>query len=466
MMKIPATVKKITKIFKEHQFEIYLVGGALRDQLLKEKNLDFDFTTDARPEEVMQLFSHVIPVGVEHGTVLVLFEDQQFEITTFRTEGKYSDHRRPDSVEFVRSLEEDLKRRDFTINAFAYDLIHNKFMDLFEGKKDLKNKLIRAIGKPEERFAEDALRMMRACRFAARLEFVIEEKTLAAMEQNAHLIKEISAERIRDELIKLMKAPRPSVGIEYMRVTGLLEHIMPELLEGYLVDQNRFHQFDVYHHNLYSCDGGPADNHIVRFAALLHDVAKPHTRQLNDDKEGHSFYNHEIIGARVAKKILRRLKFSNEEIAKITHLIKHHMFYYTDEWTDGAIRRFLRNVGIENLPDLFQLRDADRFGNGKKIGIPQVFLDFRKRIEEILEIDNALKVTDLKINGHILMTALELKPSPLIGEILNYLLENVLDHPEYNEEEKLLELAKEYYEKKTQYAQEEYGDKPENLGQF
>ena len=464
-MKIPKLVKKFAKVFKDNNYQIFLVGGALRDQLLSRENNDFDFTTDALPEEVIKIFPSVIPVGIEHGTVLVLFEGEQFEVTTFRVEGGYSDNRRPDFVNFVRNIDEDLKRRDFTINAFAYDINKKKLIDNFSGKKDIKNKIIRAIGNPEERFTEDALRMIRACRFASKLNFIIEENTFLAMQKLAHLVQKLSNERVRDELIKIMQTDKPSIALEYLRTAGLMQFILPELLIGFGVEQNKFHKYDVYYHNLNTCDAAPKDNYIVRIASLFHDISKPQTKKEEVDGEG-SFYNHEIVGAKIAYQILKRLKFSNEDIKKITHLIKHHMFYYTDEWTDGAVRRFIRNVGLENLTDLFNIRDADRIGNGTKQGIPKTFIDFKERINKILEIDSALKVTDLEIDGNILIKELNLKSGPLIGEILNYLLEIVLDNPELNKEDILIAKAKEYYDKKTNYSQQEYGKSPEQLGQF
>ncbi|MBR6200086.1 MAG: HD domain-containing protein [Spirochaetales bacterium] len=363
-----------------------------------------------------------------------------------------------------------MSRRDFTINALAWDLQNSCLKDNFDGKGDLNRKVIRAIGNPDERFSEDALRMLRACRFAAKLEFTIDEQTLASMTRLSHLIQNISEERIRDEFIKMMGSPRPSVGIEYMRVSGLLDFILPELMKGYGVVQNRFHRYDVYYHNVYSCDAAPADNYIVRIAALFHDIAKPQTKRAKADEpeneNENSFYNHDIVGERIAKHILRRLKFTNEDTKKIRHLIKNHMFYYTDDWTDGAVRRFLRKVGVENLPDLFALREADRLGNGTKAGIPKAFIDFQDRIKHILEVDAALKVSDLDINGNDIMTTLNLTPGPIIGEILSYLLELVLDNPEINTHETLMERAAEYYNKKKDYCLEQYGKPPEQLGRF
>jgi len=265
-----------------------------------------------------------------------------------------------------------------------------------------------------------------------------------------------------------MQSDKPSIALEYMRITGLMKYILPELLTGFEVKQNRFHKFDVYYHNVYSCDAAPKDNYLIRLAALFHDISKPQTkREKEEENEGeNSFYNHEIIGAKTAYHILKRLKFSNEEIKKISHLIKFHMFHYTDHWTDGAVRRFIRNVGLENLTELFQLRNADRLGNGTKIGIPKAFINFKDRIAKILEIDSALKVKDLEIDGNTLMSEVGLTPGPLVGEILDYLLELVLDNPEINEKQILIEKAKEYYMKKSEFSIDMYGKKPEEMGKF
>ncbi|MBP7552019.1 MAG: CCA tRNA nucleotidyltransferase [Spirochaetes bacterium] len=467
-MKIPSIVKRFAKIFHKNGFELYLVGGAVRDYLLGSKNSDYDFATSATPSEVMKIFPTVIPVGIQHGTVIVIYEENQFEVTTFRIDGKYSDNRRPDGVEFVRSIDEDLKRRDFTINSLAFDLNRKKIIDKFQGQKDLKRKIIKAIGNPDDRFTEDALRMLRACRFASKLNFCIEEGTFESIKKNAELINNISVERIRDEFIKILQTDKPSIGLEYLRETELMRYILPEFLEGYGIIQNKFHKHDVYYHNLYSCDAAPKDNYIVRIAALFHDVAKPKTKKEKSEEieNENSFYNHEIIGERITNQILKRLKFPREDIKKIRNLIRNHMFYYTDEWTDGAVRRFVKKVGLENLPELFQLRESDRIGNGSKTGIPKAFLDFQDRIKSILEIDGALKVTDLEISGNDLIRELNLKPSPMIGEILNYLLEIVLDDPYLNTNSTLIEKAKEYYQKKTNFALENYNEAPENLGKF
>ncbi len=464
-MKLSSEIKEIAEVFDKNNFRLYLVGGAVRDQLLKKTASDFDFTTDATPDEVKAMFKTVIPVGIEHGTVAVIYKGSEYQITTFRTDGKYSDNRRPDCVQFVRTIEDDLRRRDFTINAFAWNIKEKKLVDLFNGKADLKSKTIRAIGNPVDRFTEDALRMMRACRFAATLNFTIEDETLSAISEMSDNINNISIERIKDEFVKMLGSVKPSIGIEYLRTTGLLKHILPELNECYGIEQNKFHKYDVYYHNLYSCDAAPRDNLIVRIAALFHDIAKPQTRREVEQNEN-SFYNHEIIGSYITNRVMKRMKFSNEERKHAVHLVKHHMFYYTDEWSDGAVRRFLRNVGVENLPDLFTLRDADRNGNGSKTGIPRTFLQFKDKISEIIDKDSALKVTDLDIDGNIVMTCLNIKPGPIIGEILNYLLELVLDEPSINTRETLIEKAAEYYEKKTKYASDNFGNTPDKLGKF
>ncbi len=479
-IKLNKNVEKLSSIFYKNGYKIFLVGGSIRDSLLKNEINDFDFATDATPEEMIAIFPNVIPVGIEHGTVMILLNGESFEVTTFRTDGKYSDFRRPDSVNFVKSIDEDLKRRDFTINGFAYDIVNKKLIDNFDGISDLKNGKIRAIGDPLERFNEDPLRMIRACRFASKLSFEIDQDTLDGITVLAYLIKNISPERIRDELIKIMESDKPSIALEYLRVTGLMKIILPELLEGYGVNQNKFHKFDVYYHNIYSCDAAPKDDYAIRLAALFHDIAKPITkkgkqdeREENNDEETenplnqeNSFYNHEIVGAKVSYRILKRLKFSNDDIKKITHLVKYHMFYYTDEWTDGAVRRFIRNVGVENMEDLFILRNADRVGNGTKQGESKHFLDFKDRIKAIIDEDAAFKITDLNIDGNDIMSSLKIKSGPLIGEILNYLLELVLDNPEYNNREKLLSLAIDYYNKKSEYSQSQYGELPQNLGKF
>jgi len=432
-------------IFHKKGYECYLVGGCVRDFLLGNETYDYDFATNARPEEVMSIFRKVVPTGIKHGTVTVLYGGMEFEVTTYRADGKYLDGRRPESVSFSDSLEEDVKRRDFTINGLAYDLLSNEIIDLVGGIEDLDKKIVRTIGNPIDRFSEDGLRTYRACRFAAKLDFIIEEETFRAIEKTLHVAEKISSERIRDELFKMLTADKPSKGFEYMRLSGLLKLAMPELDQCYSVEQNKFHAYDVYYHSIYSCDAAPKEKPLVRLAALLHDIGKVQTRKMSDEGD-YSFYNHEVIGAKIAKRMMRRLKFSNSDIEVVCNLILNHMFHYTDDWSDGAVRRFMRKVGVENIPDLFDLREADRIGNGTRMGLPEPIKKLQDRIDAIIEAENAITVRDLKINGHIIMDRFGLKPGPVIGRILHDLLEMVLDNPEMNEEEILIQKAEEIYQ--------------------
>lgn len=374
----------------------------------------------------------------------VLFGGHSLEVTTFRADGDYSDGRRPDDVSFSDSIDEDVKRRDFTVNAMALDLDSMRVVDLYGGMDDLKAGLIRAVGDPLERFLEDGLRPLRACRFAGKLDFTIEEKTFSAIGGALHVFRQVAAERVREELLKIMAVRAPSVSLEAMRRCGLLEIVLPELVAGYGIEQNEFHKYDIYYHNLASCDAADPGDRRIRLAALLHDVGKVRAREnaLRRNPEGDAvFYNHEVIGARMADRILRRLRFSNNDRNYICHLIKHHMFHYTDEWTDGAVRRLMRNVGVDLLPDLFALRRADRAGNGKKQGPARSLQKLARRITFIQEAENAITVRDLKVNGRDLMDHFALEPGPVIGDILDHLLESILDDPEKNEPDELIRLA-------------------------
>ncbi|MFW6366150.1 MAG: CCA tRNA nucleotidyltransferase [Spirochaetota bacterium] len=305
-------VRIITHTLHESGFECHIVGGAVRDLLLGIPAFDFDFATNARPEQVMKLFRRVIPTGIKHGTVTVLFGKEPYEVTTYRSESTYTDGRRPDSVSFSDTLREDIVRRDFTINGLAYDIQHDRLIDYVGGIDDLKNGIIRTINDPMERLSEDGLRSYRACRFASRFDFEIEDATFTAITATLHISARVSAERVRDELMKIMATKRPSVGIEYLRECGLLALCLPELNAAYGVKQNRFHMFDVYYHCIYSCDAAPREDPLLRFVALLHDIGKVPCRAVGNDGD-YTFYNHEIVGARMLKSIMRRLKFSNDE---------------------------------------------------------------------------------------------------------------------------------------------------------
>jgi poly(A) polymerase/tRNA nucleotidyltransferase (CCA-adding enzyme) len=430
--------------FNKNGFECYLIGGCVRDLILGYEIYDYDFATNARPEQVMKLFRKVIPTGIKHGTVTVLVKGLEFEVTTFRSDGTYLDGRRPEQIHYAETLDEDVMRRDFTINGLAYDLNKNEVIDHVGGIEDLNNGIIRTIGDPIERFSEDGLRTFRACRFSAKLGFEIEDKTFEAISETLNISAMVSAERVREELMKLLTSGLPSVGFECMRKSGLLKLWLPELDSCYDIDQNKFHAHDVYYHSLYSCDAAPADKPLIRLAALMHDIGKVNTRRVGDDGD-YTFYNHEVIGSRLAKKILKRLKFSNAEIETVNNLVINHMFHYTDDWSDGAVRRFMRKVGVENIPDLFTLREADRIGNGSRSGLPQPIMVLQSRIDRVIEAENAITVRDLNIDGNILMNRFDLKPGPIIGRILHELLEIVLDHPDMNTEEILLEKSVEIY---------------------
>ena len=449
--KIPKEAIDICKTLSTSGYQIYLVGGCIRDILLGREVYDFDFATNATPNEVMALFKKVIPTGIKHGTVTIIHSEKKFEVTTYRQDGSYQDGRRPESITFSKDIKDDLQRRDFTINAFAYDPLSDKLLDEYFGEQDLNQGVIRTIGDAEQRFNEDALRMMRACRFTAQLQFHLDIKTHLAIEKLKNHIKKIASERIRDEFIKLIESPKPSIGIETMRTTGLLEAILPDIMNGFGVAQNKYHKYDVYYHTLQVLDAVKNKDYRLRLSALFHDIAKPIVKKIpaNKSEKEATFFNHELVGAGVTKRIMRKLKFSNEDTKLVSHLVRQHMFHYTSEWNDGAIRRFINKVKPENLSLLFQLREADRIGNGHRTLDCKELKEFRTRIKTVMEKDSAMKITDLKIDGNILMTHFSLKPGKMIGDLLKHLLELVLDNPSLNTKEKLMEQSQNFLKDKT-----------------
>ncbi len=438
-MSLPKQIKDILKILEEANFQAFAVGGCVRDLLLKKEPKDWDIATDAKPKEVANLFSKTFEIN-KFGTVTVRTTSKkdnlkEIEITTFRTEEKYSDKRHPDKVSWAKSLTQDLKRRDFTINALALDS-KGKLIDEFDGQKDLENKLIRAVGKAEDRFREDALRLMRAVRFATVLDFKIEKKTLQAIKENANLLRFISKERIREELLKIIMAEKAAEGIELLRETGLLEHIIPELLEGYKVSQNKHHIYDVYEHSLRSLDFGAKKgfNKYVRLAALLHDIGKPRTKEGKGVEA--TFYNHEIVGAKMTAQILGRLKFPKKDIEKIVKLVRYHLFYYNvDEVGDSSVRRLVRRVGKENLKELVQVRMCDRIGSGCPKALPYKLRHFQYVAEKVGQ--DPIDETMLVIGGKEIMKLLNIKPGPKVGQVLTILLGEVLEDPKKNKEKYL-----------------------------
>ncbi|MBI4028767.1 MAG: HD domain-containing protein [Candidatus Blackburnbacteria bacterium] len=437
----PPFVKKILHTFERSGFQIYIVGGVVRDIILNRKTNDWDFTTDATPEKILELF----PEGFynnQFGTVGILPEGEEkpYEITTYRTEHGYSDKRRPDSVAWGKDLEEDLSRRDFTINAMALSA-DKTIVDPFGGQEDIKKKLIRAVGNPVDRFSEDALRMMRAIRIAAELGFTIEDNTFQAIKMHSESIKHISWERIRDELFKILKSDFPDQGIMMLHAAGLLDYILPELVAGIGVEQKspeRHHIFDVYTHCLNALKNCPSKDTLVRLATLLHDVGKVQTRKVT--KSGVvTFYNHEIIGSRQVKEIADRLRLSKKQKDKLWILVRWHQFSVDDKQTDSALRRFIKNVGVENLQDMLDLRVGDRLGGGVQETSWRLE-KFKKRLEEVQH--QPFSVKDLKVNGRDVMEILKIPSGPKVGQILQKLFEEVEEDQTKNEREYLLERTK------------------------
>jgi tRNA nucleotidyltransferase (CCA-adding enzyme) len=511
-LRLPTDVLAVLHHLQTNGFEAYLVGGAVRDLFLqKEIPTDWDFTTNATPSQIQELFTESFyenefgTVGVDRNHLRDQFDllkmtdandkNQSYnqvinldeatkihtslkpknlsdsndlahssgdvvEITTFRSDGSYSDFRRPDQVTWGSTLEEDLHRRDFTINALAihvetHSIVVSKkdhvqiveekdiqLIDPFHGLQDLAKKKVQTVGIAHDRFQEDALRMMRAIRFAVQLDFELEEKTFLAIKKQSDLIKHVSWERIRDEFLKMMASKTPALAIKMLDECGLLSYILPEILEAKNVDQGGHHTTDVWVHSLDALASCPSSDPIVRFATLLHDIAKPRT--FRRTKTTITFYNHEVIGARIAKKIAERFKLSKRDIQRIFLLVRHHMFYYQPDMTDAALRRFMRKVGLENINDILDLRIGDRLGSGSK--------ETSWRLEEMKErmqsqLHQPFSITDLKVNGNDIMTSFSLKPGPILGKILQELFEKVLENPELNEKEKLLEVTKELLKK-------------------
>jgi poly(A) polymerase/tRNA nucleotidyltransferase (CCA-adding enzyme) len=376
-----------------------------------------------------------------------LFRGLRFEVTTFRIDREYLDGRRPDSVVFTPSIEEDLRRRDFTVNAIAYDLSTRHLLDPHGGRADLHRRLIRAIGDPLERFREDGLRPVRACRFAAQFGFSVEPATFAAIPASLDTVRKVSGERIREELVRLLAAPQPSQGFRLMVSCGLLELLLPELTAGAGVEQRALHCFDVLEHSLRTCDAAAPENLPVRLAALLHDIGKPGTMRREVDGDL-SFHGHERLSAELSGALLERLRFPNQLIHKVRHLILHHMFNYTGEWSDAAVRRFVARVGEEHLPDLLALRRADQVGTCGDTAPSPALAAFSRRLEGVLAAGRALTLRDLAVDGRDVMKALGLPPGPQIGVLLGQLLESVLEDPKLNTKEDLLMIAGRFYQQR------------------
>ena len=495
-LKIPEYVSRITETLEKAGFQAFLVGGCVRDLIINREPKDWDITTDAIPEEIMPLFEKTVYEN-KFGTVAVIFPEVSqetsenvpretnlplprgsaqgargsesdpssvlplageekiiVEITPFRTESTYSDSRHPNEVKFSKNLRDDLKRRDFTINAMAMKIERSQngckghLTDIYGGLKDIKDKVIRTVGEPADRLAEDALRMMRAIRFSVQLGFAISSETIDSIVKNVLFIEKISYERTRDEFIKIIMSPQPSVGIELLQKTNLLKRIIPELEEGIGCEQMGEHIYDVYQHLLHALNHAGEKNWPleIRIAALFHDIGKPRTRRWDGTKAGgkgkYTFYGHEVIGARMAKVILQRMKFPKDSSELIIKLVRYHMFFSdTEAITLSAVRRTIVNIGRDHIWELMQIRECDRVGMKKKEA-PYRLRKYHAMIEETLRAPTSVGM--LKVDGTFLMKDTQIKPGPRMGWILHALLEEVLENPEKNIVEylknKILEL--------------------------
>ncbi len=462
-MKMPKEIKEALDKIEKKGYEACLVGGCVRDLLLGEKPKDWDIATKAEPGEIEKIFPKSFSNN-KFGTVTVVIDSKdpslkEIEITPYRIDEKYTDKRHPDRIRWAESIEDDLSRRDFTVNALA--LKGKETVDPFGGKKDLEKKIIKAVRDPKERFSEDALRMMRAVRFAAVLGFKIEKKTEKAIKENAPWLQAISKERIRDELIKIIMSERAAEGIDLLRELSLLKYVIPELEEGYGVSQNKHHIYGCYEHSVRSLDYAAKQNFnkYVRIAALLHDIAKPRVKE--GEGEDATFYNHEVVGAKMAAGILDRLKFSKEDVEKIARLVRYHLFYYNvGEVSESSVRRLVRKVGLENMDELIQLRMADRIGSGVPKAEPYKLRHLKYLVEKVSR--DPISVTKLKVSGEDVMKMLGIKPGPKIGQVLDVLLGYVLSDPKKNNKkflkdkiEDLGELSDKELEKEASEARKE-----------
>jgi tRNA nucleotidyltransferase (CCA-adding enzyme) len=434
----PPTVAAIVARLREHGHGAYVVGGSLRDVLLGRPAADWDLTTDARPERILELFPGAVYENA-FGTVAIRVDGDVFEVTTFRFDHEYADFRRPHHVEFGDSIEVDLARRDFTVNAMAWGWAAGAegqpgLVDPFDGRADLAARRLRAVGDPGTRFREDALRMIRAARLAATLEFEVEPATLQAIREHAPLVHHLSGERIGAELTRLLGAPRPSMGLELMAATGLLDAISPELAAQRGIPQNKIPGDDLWAHTLRSIDAVPPGRLIVRLAALLHDIGKPAT--MADGR----FIDHDSVGADQADALLRRLRYPRDAATRVVHLVRHHMFSLDPGASDAAVRRFIIRVGVDTLEDLFLLREADDAGSGRDPGAG--IRELRTRVAAELAERGALSRHDLAVTGHDLMRELGLRPGPALGRILEALLDRVIADPSLNERDRLLAIAR------------------------
>ncbi len=466
--KIPKYVTHVTETLEKNNFEVFLVGGCVRDLIIDKEPTDWDITTNAKPEQIIALFEKTVyentfgTVGicfpietpdVPHETLDIakvgedVLEYNIVEVTPYRIESKYKDFRHPEEIKFSNNIEDDLKRRDFTINAMAYSISKGHLIDLYKGQDHIKDKIVVAVDDPNERFQEDALRMLRAVRFSSQLDFAIEYKTMEAITVNAHLLKNISGERIRDEFVKIIESSKSALGVGILSKLGLLKYVVPELEDGIGCNQGGAHVFDVFEHCLQALEHSTNKelSMELRLSSLFHDIGKPYSKRQPISKKGESpkkptFYGHEVVGARMTKKIMNRLKFPKKSIEFVVSMVRNHMFFSdTEQITLSAVRRVIQKVGRDNIWELMKIREADRVGMKKKEA-PYRLRKYHAMIEEVLH--DPISVGQLKINGETLLNVFHMKPSPRIGWILNALLEEVLDDPSLNTKENLMNKIK------------------------
>lgn len=459
---VPLEVRSVTSALREAGYEAYLVGGCVRDLMLGRTPKDWDVTTNATPEDIQRVFPDSFyendfgTVGVKTGS-----EDPRLsivEVTPYRTESGYTDKRRPDQVSFGDNLSDDLARRDFTINAIALDDAKGQIVDPYNGQKDIERRVLKTVGSPTQRFEEDALRLMRAVRLVAELDFALDADTAAAIQEKGKNLTHISKERIRDEFVRILNSDQPMMAIILAQQLGILEYIAPDLIRGIGVDQNQAHSFDVFGHLLralqHAADKGWSFD--IRLAALFHDVSKPETRRWSDEKRDWTFHGHEVVGAKVTKKALEDMRFSRETIEKVTKLVRWHMFFSDpDQITLSAVRRMIRNVGEENIWDLLNLRICDRIGTGRPKEQPFRFRKYKAMVEEALR--DPISVAMLKTDGSRIMQKFGIAPGPRIGWTLSALLEEVLDDPKKNTQD-YLDVRTEVLLELTDHELKELGD--------
>ncbi|MCG6878122.1 MAG: HD domain-containing protein [Deltaproteobacteria bacterium] len=422
---IPYPVRLLIRKLKWANHSVYVVGGAVRDICLKRSITDWDLATSASVEALKELFRNDSHFSPGHGTMVIVMEGHSYEITTFRSAAK--------------TLASDLSKRDLTINAMALDTSTGEIVDPHHGRRDLQNRILRAVENPEDRFREDPLRLLRTVRLAAQLDFRIHQETKKAISTLARLLSEVAPERIREELMKILTIPKPSKAINTLIRLGLLREFLPELLEGRLKRQNHYHRFTILKHILLTVDT-VAPSPVLRLTALLHDIAKPRVRVKENGIW--RFKGHEEASAELAEEIMKRLKFGNQMIAEVTHLIESHLIGYNPQWTDAAIRRFIKRVGADHMENLLAFRRADILAHGKQNGNQDLLFELDQRIQQQLASSPPIQLSDLAIDGNDIMSVTGLSPGPAVGKILNQLNRIVLENPQWNQKEKLMEILK------------------------